>query len=197
MKVKASLLVTAALASALTLSACSNDSSSSKKEEPKQEAKKPAMNHENMDGMEGMNHKESSELPKGLVKAQHPQFKEGSKITLMNDHMAGMKNAKGTVKGAYDTYTYEVSYEPTNGGKPVKNHKWVVQEELKAPKAKPVQKGGKVTLNVDHMAGMKGAVATVDSVKKQTVYVVDYTSTTDGKEVKNHKWMTGDELKAR
>jgi len=27
-----------------------------------------------------------------------------------------------------------------------------------------------------------------------TVYMVDYTSTTDGEEVKNHKWVTESEL---
>ena len=47
------------------------------------------------------------------------------------------------------------------------------------------------------MPGMKGATADVDDVKETTVYMVDYKSTDDGKTVKNHKWMTDDELKSR
>ena len=46
-----------------------------------------------------------------------------------------MKNAKATVKGAYETYAYVVSYTPTNGDEKVSNHKWVVNEEVAdAPK---------------------------------------------------------------
>lgn len=47
------------------------------------------------------------------------------------------------------------------------------------------------------MPGMKGATANIDNVKKTTVYVVDYKSKDNGKIIKNHKWMTGNELKAR
>lgn len=47
------------------------------------------------------------------------------------------------------------------------------------------------------MAGMKGAKAKIDDVKNTTVYMVDYKSTESDKMVKNHKWMTSDELKSR
>lgn len=57
--------------------------------------------------------------------------------------------------------------------------------------------GNKVTITAGHMPGMKGATANIDDVKKTTIYMVDYKSKDSGKTVKNHKWMTGDELKAR
>ncbi|HCQ3502191.1 TPA: DUF1541 domain-containing protein, partial [Staphylococcus aureus] len=48
-----------------------------------------------------------------------------------------------------------------------------------------------------HMSGMKNAAANIDNVKKTTVYVVDYKSKDSGNIIKNHKWMTGNELEAR
>ncbi len=47
------------------------------------------------------------------------------------------------------------------------------------------------------MKGMKGAKATIDSAEKTTVYMVDYTPTTGGKKVKNHKWVTESALSAK
>lgn len=47
------------------------------------------------------------------------------------------------------------------------------------------------------MPGMKGATATIDSAEQTTVYMVDYTPTTGGEPVKNQKWVTGSELKAK
>ncbi|MBB6023576.1 hypothetical protein HNR77_004677 [Paenibacillus sp. JGP012] len=43
-----------------------------------------------------------------------------------------MKGATANIVGAYDTNVYSVSYTPTTGGEPVKNHKWVIGSELKA-----------------------------------------------------------------
>ncbi|MNN94188.1 hypothetical protein D3C81_2127710 [compost metagenome] len=89
---------------------------------------------------------------------------------------------------------YAVSYTPTNGGDPVKNHKWVIHEELKEPADQPYKPGSEVILNADHMEGMKGAKATIDSAEHTTIYMVDYTSTTNGEKVKNHQWVTESEL---
>ena len=44
--------------------------------------------------------------------------------------MPGMKNAKGTVKGVYDTYAYVVSYEPTNGDKRIKTINGLLMRKL-------------------------------------------------------------------
>ncbi len=108
-----------------------------------------------------------------------------------------MKNAKGTVKGAYKTYAYVVSYTPTNGDEKVNNHKWVVNEEVADAPENGFKKGDTVKLEADHMPGMKGAEAQIDDVEKTTVYMVDYKSTENDEMVKNHKWMTTDELKSR
>ncbi len=46
------------------------------------------------------------------------------------------------------------------------------------------------------MKGMDGAKAIIDSAEPTTVYMVDYTPTTGGEPVKNHKWVTESELSA-
>ena len=47
---------------------------------------------------EDMNHSGSSEVPKGLKKAENPTYKVGSDVMILASHMKGMKNAQGTVK---------------------------------------------------------------------------------------------------
>lgn len=144
----------------------------------------------------GMNHTHSEEIPEGMQAAQKPKYPIGSKVTVTTGHMPGMKGAKATVAGAYDTIVYTVTYKPTTGGELVKNHKWVVQEEMKEVDSEPFQPGSEIVLMADHMKGMKGATANIDSSEKTTVYVIDYVPTTGGELVKNHKWMTEDELSA-
>ncbi|MEK4029557.1 YdhK family protein [Pseudobacillus sp. FSL P4-0506] len=185
---KALILLFAALI--LILGACSND---------KEESKKRTDNKEHTEKMEDMDHGEmshssSGETPKGLKTADHPTYKVGSEAILETDHMEGMKGAKATIAGAYETTAYVVSYTPNTGGKRVENHKWVIQEEMKDAGSKTLTPGTEVTLVADHMKGMKGASAEIESAEKTTVYMVDYTSTTNGEEVKNHKWVTENEL---
>lgn len=149
----------------------------------------------NMDGMDhgSMNHSGSGEVPEGLKAAENPTYPVGTQAIIESDHMPGMKGAQATIVGAYDTTVYTISYTPTHGGPEVKNHKWVIQEELKDAGKEPLQSGTKVVVNADHMEGMEGATAVIDSAEQTTVYMVDFTSTT-GKEVKNHKWVTESEL---
>ena len=142
-----------------------------------------------------MNHSGTGEVPKDLKEAQNPTFPVGSKAIIQTDHMPGMKGAEATIVGAYDTTVYTVSYTPTTGGEPVENHKWVVHEELEDAGEAPLEPGTEVTLNADHMEGMKGATAIIDSAEETTVYMVDFTSTT-GEQVTNHKWVTEKELSA-
>ncbi|GIP25212.1 hypothetical protein J23TS9_03420 [Paenibacillus sp. J23TS9] len=149
------------------------------------------MNHSDM------NHSGSGEVPQGLKNASNPAFKVGSQAVIQADHMPGMKGATATIAGAYDTTAYAVTYTPTTGGDPVKNHKWVIHEELKDAGEQPYEVGAKVVLEADHMKGMKGADATIESAKHTTVYMVDYTPSTGGEPVKNHKWVTEDELTAK
>ncbi|GGH85525.1 hypothetical protein JOD43_003403 [Pullulanibacillus pueri] len=165
---------------ALSLVACSNNESSKE--------------HKSMAVSSHMEHLGSAEIPKGLKVAEHPTYKVGRPVILKADHMAGMKGAKATIKGAYHTTAYVVNYTPTTGGHPVKNHKWVIQEEIKGAGHQTLKPGTKVILEANHMKGMKGASAKIVSSEKTTVYMVDYQPTTDGKPVKNHKWVTEEEI---
>lgn len=163
------------------LSACGND-------EPQTQDSQGA------EEMEHMQHDESGKLPEGLEEADDPKFQLGSKVIIQADHMEGMQGAEATIVGAFDTYAYEISYTPTDGGKHVDHHRWVIQEELKEANEHPLEPGIEATLEADHMEGMKGATAIVEKVEDTTVYMVDYTSTATGEEVKNHKWLTEEEL---
>ncbi|ASK61341.1 hypothetical protein CFK37_03710 [Virgibacillus phasianinus] len=151
---------------------------------------------EGMDGMD-MEHSGSGEVPEGLAVAENPKYEVGSQATLTTDHMPGMKDADATIVGAYDTTAYVISYTPTTGGERVKNHKWVIQEEIKGAGEEPIEPGTEVTITASHMKGMDGATATIDSAKQTTVYMIDYMPTNGGEKVTNHKWVTGSELAAK
>ncbi|MGB5945546.1 MAG: YdhK family protein [Paenisporosarcina sp.] len=174
----------------LALSACSD-------------SEKDDMNHENMDMDSGaeesmdMNHSGSGEVPEGLKVEEKPTYEVGSQAIIETDHMEGMKGAEATIVEAFDTTVYAVSYTPTTGGEKVTNHKWVVHEEIEEAGDTPFEGGAEVTLMADHMKGMDGATAEINSAEKTTVYMVNYTSTTSGEEVTNHKWVTESELSAK
>lgn len=179
----------------LALSACS-DSSSEKDE-------MDDMNHENTDMESGseenmdMNHSGSGEVPEDLKVEDNPTFEVGSKAIIKDDHMEGMKGAEATIVLAFDTVAYTVSYTPTTGGEKVTNHKWVVHEEIEDAGDEPLEVGTEVILEADHMEGMDGAKAEIDSAEQTTVYMINYTPTTGGEEVTNHKWVTESELSAK
>lgn len=142
-----------------------------------------------------MDHSGSGEVPSGLSEATDPTFPVGSTAMMTADHMPGMDGTEATIVGAYDTTVYSVSYTPRDGGNPVEDHKWVIHEELDNPGEAPLEEGTEATLATDHMDGMDGAEATIDSAEQTTVYMVDFT-TNDGEDVTNHKWVTEDELEA-
>ena len=174
----------------LTLSACSTSST------------KPETNSKNNTETEQstemdhsmMNHSSSSEVPTTLKNAEKPKFPVGSTAIITDGHMAGMKGAEATIVGAYDTTAYIVSYEPTTGGNRVDNHKWVVHEELIDSGEAPLAPGTEIKTNASHMEGMENATVHIDEALQTTVYMIDYTSTTIGEAVKNHKWVTEEEL---
>jgi hypothetical protein len=130
--------------------------------------------------------------PAGIEKAASPKYPVGTEVKLTASHMEGMDGAKATIVGAYDTYTYAVNFTPTTGGDPVKDHKWVVQEEIKDAGDQRLADGTEVTLLAEHMKGMKGAKATIASSTDQTVYMVDYEA--DGMKMTNHKWVVESEI---
>ena len=156
-------------------------------------------NAENTEDMEGMDHgnmdmSSSGEVPEGLKSAENPTYPVGSKAIIQDAHMEGMKGAEATIVGAYDTTVYTISYTPTTGGERVENHKWVIHEELIDAGDAPLEPGTKVKTEASHMEGMEGATVEIDSAEQTTVYMVDFTTTTGGEEVKNHKWVTESEL---
>ncbi|MGE6489782.1 YdhK family protein [Paenisporosarcina sp. NPDC076898] len=179
---------------ALTLSACSDSSPEKDNMED--------MDHENMkdssseNSMEGMDHSGSGEIPEGLAEAEKPTYEVGSTAVLQADHMEGMKGAEATIVGAFETTVYTISYTPTTGGERVENHEWVIHEEIKDAEKEPFEPGEEVTVEANHMDGMKGATAEIDSAEQTTVYMIDYTPTNGGEKVTNHKWVTDSELSA-
>ena len=182
---KSSLILTLLV---LLLAACSNnnnENSSNKSEE--------GMDMSSHD-MEGMDMSGSGEVPEGLKVAEKPKYEVGSNAIINADHMKGIDGAEATIVGAYDTIVYTISYTPTTGGEKVTNHKWVIQEEIEDAGDEAIEPGTEVIANADHMEGMKGAKATIDSAEKTTVYMVDYTPTTGGEKVTNHQWITESEL---
>ena len=54
--------------------------------------------------------------------------------------------------------------------------------------------GSEVTLTADHMEGMNGAPATVVGAYDTYTYAIDYTPTTGGEPVTDHKWVVQEEL---
>src|SRR5699024_12732383 len=137
-----------------------------------------------------MNHSMSCEIPQGLLVSDYPSYEVGIQAIIESDHMPGMNGAESTIVGAYDTTVYTVSYTPPTGGEPVENHKWVIHEEIEEAGDEPFETGTEVTLNADHMEGMNGATAVIDSAEETTVYMVDFIATDSGEEEKNHKWIT-------
>lgn len=130
--------------------------------------------------------------PEGIASAENPTHPVGSVVILDADHMPGMQGAEATIAGAFDTTVYSVTYTPVDGGEPIVDHKWVVHEELDNPGEPPLEIGDEVVLSADHMAGMAGAQATIDSAIDETAYMID--GTFDGMEVTNHKWVVESEI---
>lgn len=147
-------------------------------------------------GHGGMEHPaDGGPVPEGMVEATDPTYKVGDEVILTAKHMPGMNGAVATVVGAYDTYTYSVTYTPTTGGDPVEDHRWVVQEEIRDAGSERLPDGATATLAAAHMEGMDGAEAMIVSSTDETVYVVDYEA--DGMTMTNHKWVVESEMQAR
>lgn len=188
---------------ALLLAGCQSGSETEENTEDTQQTEQTAENTEHSGQQENSQnggddshamHSSSGEVPEDLQEAENPTFPVGSEVMMHADHMPGMDGVEATVSGAFDTTAYSVTYTPTDGGEPVEDHKWVVHEELENPGEAPLEPGTEVTLNADHMPGMDGTTATIDSAVETTVYMVDFVPTDSDEVVKNHKWVTEDEL---
>ncbi|WP_225744981.1 YdhK family protein [Marinilactibacillus sp. Marseille-P9653] len=142
----------------------------------------------------GMMHDESGEIPEGLEEAENPTYPVGSEVTIQADHMPGMRGATGEIVGAFDSIAYEITYTDNETGEEVSNHKWIVHKEIENSQEEPYQTSDEVVLEADHMPGMQGATATIDSAEDTSVYMITYIDTETGDTVENHKWLTEDEL---
>lgn len=180
------------LMAAFMLSACGSGGETSNEPMEMDHGAEESTNQES-DHM-NMDHSGSGEVPKDLKEAENPAFAVGSQAIIETDHMTGMKGAEATISGAFDTTVYEVTYTPTSGGEPVENHKWVIHEELENPGDQPLKAGDEGVLAADHMEGMDGATATIETAEQTTVYMIDFTPTTGGEPVTNHKWVVENEL---
>lgn len=197
MKYRKKIIGLATISATFLLAACSttpdNEGMSSEIESMSEESSMTDMEDQEMDEMV---HDDSGEIPEGLKEAENPAFSVGESVIIQHGHMRGMEGAEATVVGAFETCAYEISYNPTNGDPRVENHKWIIQEEIMDAGSEPFDPGEEVTVEAKHMEGMEGAIATVDSVEETTVYMIDYKPTTGGETIKNHKWVTDDEIKA-
>lgn len=171
------------LAATLLLAGCGNAN----------DTEEHGANHEGMDHST-MSHSTDGSLPSGLQEAQNPTFAVGETALIQGAHMEGMEEVEAEIVGAFETTVYTVTYTPTTGGDPVEDHKWVIHEELEDVGESPLASGTKVVLDADHMEGMDGAIATIDSAEETTVYMVNYTDRVTEEEVTNHKWVTESEL---
>lgn len=182
----------------LALAACTGNNEETNPDESSDTEMESETNDENIetesDPHANMDHSSSGEVPDDLATAKNPTYPLGSKAVIHADHMGGMNGAIATIDGAYDTTVYTVTYTPTTGGEMVEDHKWVIHEELENAEEQPYEQGDEIVLEADHMEGMKGATATIDSSEDTTVYMVSYTDTETGEEVKYHKWVTENEL---
>ncbi|MEG0258419.1 MAG: YdhK family protein [Lysinibacillus sp.] len=181
------------LTAALALSACSGDSTEPKEEDKTQEESPKSDSHATMDHS-NMDHSSSGEVPETLKDAENPTYPVGRKALITDSHMDGMEGAVATIVGAYDTTAYIISYNPTTGGTRVEQHKWVIHEELIDAGTAPLAVGTEVRTDATHMEGMANAVVIIEEAIPTTVYMIDYSSTTDEQAVKNHKWVTESEL---
>lgn len=140
----------------------------------------------------------TAEVPEALkTKAvKNPKFPVGSKAISKAKHMGEMMyNVEVTIVAAYKTTAYETSFVMPDGTK-MKKHRWIVHEEFVNPGNEPIAPGTKIKTIADHMEGMKDSTQTIDSSVETTVYIVNF-ETLDGHEVKNHKWVSEEELNQR
>lgn len=137
----------------------------------------------------------SAEVPEAIAKkaVTKPKYPIGSKAISKANHMGGMMyDVEVTIVAAYKTTAYETSSVMPDGTKMVK-HRWIVHEEFVTPGNEPIVSGTEIKTIADHMEGMKESIQTIDSSVDTTVYIVDF-MTKDEHKVKNHKWVSEDEL---
>lgn len=134
-------------------------------------------------------------LTDSLQPAKAAKYPLGTPVTINADHMEGMQGADGYVSGVFDTTIYAIDYLDANGNE-VKNHKWIIQEEIANHQNKAYQVGDKVVLTPGHISGLggEGAEATIVMVVEGPAYMVDYRTTDGDVLIEQHQWVSEDEL---
>ena len=192
------------LISMLVLAGCGGANTANKQEqrEERREEKVDVQTNENVNIKDDDEEKtnivsrdDSGKVPMDLQEAENPTFPVGTKVKIYADHFEGLKGAEGTIVGAYHTTAYEVSFMPSTGGEKVNNYKWLISEELEGASGEPMDAGRELIADAEHIEGMKGATAVIESASEGPVYMVDIVTTT-GEELKNYKWLTESELEA-
>ncbi|AYW47022.1 MULTISPECIES: YdhK family protein [Tetragenococcus] len=141
-----------------------------------------------------MHHDESGYLPEGIQEVKNPKYPVGTTVELLTDHMSDMLHAKAVVDGVYDTTVYSVTYNDTNSGDQVTDHKWVVDGEISYEGS--VDVGDQVTILAQHMSGMQNATGTIERMTTEPVYMIDYYSSEQERWVRNYQWVVESEIKA-
>ncbi|MGG1689363.1 YdhK family protein [Heyndrickxia ginsengihumi] len=108
-------------------------------------------------------------------------------LTACGSHNASKAN--GSIDAKSDSTMNMENMEHSGSGE--------VPARLKEEKNPTYQVGSKVTLKAGHMEGMIGAKATIKGAYATTAYIVNYRPTTGGAKVKNHRWVTEDEVSPR
>src|SRR5699024_10953758 len=144
------------------------------------------------DEMMEMEHNRHETEPENMTDAQDPKYAVGDQVKVVDAHMDLMKGVTATIKGAYDTTLYQVTFTPKNSDMTMKEHKLVVSEEIKGED--DYQKGDEVTLTADHMEGMQGQKAEITGIHEGPAYMIDFKPADDSEKFVNHKWVSEDEI---
>ncbi|RHW40101.1 DUF1541 domain-containing protein [Lysinibacillus yapensis] len=193
------LLVTMTLLFVLLLSACGWGDDNKKDVDPAADvtnnlgSEDKQVSEEEVERLEDQGNIPTSPIPEGLKESENPKYPVGSTAVVNASHREGMEGAVATVKAAYDTTVYSVSYQPTNGEPFEENHKWFVAEELTGVDKGTLAQGSEVIINANRLEGMLGAEGAVDTVENTTVYVVDYTNSL-GETITDYLWLKESEL---
>ena len=131
-----------------------------------------------------------------LSPAASPAYPVGTDALITADHMPGMKGAVARISGAFDTVLYAINYTRSDTAEVIKDHRWVIQEEIEGHGEVPYKAGDEVTLLPGHISGMggEGVQAKIAEVMPGVAYMVDFTPGDGTQRVLNHQWLSQEEL---
>lgn len=148
-----------------------------------------AFAHENMD--------HSITTPtEHLIPAANPEYPVGTEVLLAANHMPGMQGAIARVSGAFETTLYAITYTRRDTGEVVKDHKWVIHEEITGHGEDPFSVGEIITLLPGHISGMggEGVQAEITELSPGVAYMVDFSPVDGSEHITGHQWVSEEEL---